>query len=123
MAFSLSIFGGFSSAHGWGEAVRPQVGMQATTSTFVDVVSELGQSARGLYITYPYMQIFKPKGVLRQLARSKMNAAVVDLKDDQGRISYRTEVEPFEPKVKVLPAIALGKSFDSFSPALSWAMK
>lgn len=72
---------------------------EADKATFVDRVSEQGQTAHGLYMTYPYMHIFKAKGVIRQVQRARMNAAVLDLKDDQGRVSYRTEVGPLKPQV------------------------
>jgi hypothetical protein len=69
------------------------------SGTFVDKMTEQGQSARGLYITYPYLNIFKTQGVIRMLQRTHLNAAVIDLKDDQGRISFRTNVEQYKPQV------------------------
>jgi hypothetical protein len=68
-------------------------------ATFVDRVTEQGQRARGLYITYPYLHIFKPKGVIRMLQRARLDTAVVDLKDDAGRISFRTGVEQYKEQV------------------------
>lgn len=67
--------------------------------TFVDRMSLQGQQARGLYITYPYMQIYKSQGVARALKRARADTAVIDLKDDQGRISYRTRVQALLPQV------------------------
>ncbi len=66
---------------------------------FIDRVSVEGQRARGLYITYPYISIYKPSGVARMIKRAQLDTAVVDLKDDQGRISYRTEVGPLKPQI------------------------
>ncbi len=76
---------------------------EAPKSTFVDRVSEQGQRARGLYITYPYLNIYKPSGVINMLKRAKLDTAVIDLKDDAGRISYPTEVEAFKPQVVAAP--------------------
>jgi hypothetical protein len=71
--------------------------------TFVDRISERGQRARGLYTTYPYMRIYGAAGIARMVKRSRLDAAVVDLKDDQGRISYQTAVEAFQPQVVRTP--------------------
>jgi hypothetical protein len=70
---------------------------------FVDRVSSKGQGARGLYFTYPYLRRFKPSGIIGLLKRSRMDAAVIDLKDDQGRISYQTAVEPLGPQIVKSP--------------------
>ncbi len=72
-------------------------------ATFVDRVSEQGQRARGLYITYPYLNIFGSKGVIRMLKNARLDTAVIDLKDDAGRISYRTGVEALKPQVVSAP--------------------
>jgi len=70
---------------------------------FVDRVSSKGQGARGLYFTYPYLRRFHASGVTGLLKRSRMDAAVIDLKDDQGRISYQTEVGPLQPQIVKSP--------------------
>src|SRR5688572_4773088 len=72
---------------------------EQSSGTFVDKMSAQGQRARGLYITYPYLHLFKAKGVAGMITRSRMDAAVVDLKDDQGRISYTTKVAAFQPQI------------------------
>src|SRR4051812_37009619 len=51
--------------------------------TFVDRMTIHGQQARALYITYPYLHQFKTAGVARLVKRSHLDAAVIDLKDDQ----------------------------------------
>jgi hypothetical protein len=71
--------------------------------TFVDRLSPKGQRARGLYFTYPYVDIFKARGVTRTVSHARVDAAVIDLKDDQGRISYRTQVAAFAPQVVSAP--------------------
>jgi hypothetical protein len=73
------------------------------TATFVDRMSEQGQRARGLYFTYPYMRIFKAKGAAQLLKRSRLDTAVIDLKDDAGRVSFETEVEALKPQVVKTP--------------------
>jgi hypothetical protein len=77
----------------------PPAAQQLKPGTFVDKMTEKGQRARGLYITYPYAHIFKAKGIIRMLQRTRLDAAVVDLKDDAGRISFRTNVEQYKPQV------------------------
>ncbi len=64
-----------------------------------DLVTERGRSARGLYFSYNYVQRHGIDGVRRTLARAHMNAAVLDIKDERGRVSYRTRVAPFKPQV------------------------
>jgi hypothetical protein len=78
----------------------------ADKGTFVDRVTPKGQRARGLYFTYPYVEIFKAKGVKGLVSRSRMDAAVIDLKDDRGRISYATKVAAFQPQI-AKPALDL----------------
>ncbi len=86
-----------------GPGSAPIAKSRVEEGTFVDRMTAKGQRARGLYITYPYLHRFKAAGVSRLLARAKMDTAVIDLKDDQGRISYATEVEAFKPQVVSSP--------------------
>lgn len=72
-------------------------------NTFVDRVSSKGQGARGLYFTYPYLRRFQASGVIGLLKRSRMDAAVIDLKDDQGRVSYQTGVAALAPQIVKSP--------------------
>jgi len=76
---------------------------QPAEGTFADRVSVAGQRARGLYITYPFLRRFKASGVAGLVRRSRLDAAVLDLKDDQGRVSYRTEVAALAPQVVASP--------------------
>lgn len=64
-----------------------------------DTVSPQGKAARGLYFSYGYMQRFGARGVLRTLARTRMNSAVLDVKDSKGRITHRTHVKAFRPQI------------------------
>ncbi len=77
-------------------STRPQ-------STFVDRMSPRGQGARGLYFTYPHLRRFKAAGVAGLLRRARLDTAVLDLKDDQGRVSYRTAVAPLAPQIVASP--------------------
>lgn len=90
-----------AAAHRAALAYQPPSGV--TKTTFVDRVSLKGQRARGLYFTYPYLRVFGAKGVTGLLARSHLDTAVIDLKDDQGRISYRTGVAALAPQVVRTP--------------------
>jgi hypothetical protein len=75
----------------------------AAKTTFVDRVSAKGQRARGLYFTYPHVRVFGAKGVSGLLSRSHLDTAVIDLKDDQGRVSYRTGVPALAPQIVRTP--------------------
>jgi hypothetical protein len=57
-----------------------------------DVVSPQGRAARGLYFTGPYIRRYGVEGILRSLRQGNLNAAVIDLKDDQGRVLFDTQV-------------------------------
>jgi len=72
-------------------------------STFVDRVTPQGQRARGLYFTYPYLRRFGATGAAGLVRRARLDAAVLDLKDDQGRVSYATEVAPLAPQIVHTP--------------------
>src|SRR5690242_16188886 len=54
---------------------------EPANGTFVDRMSLKGQRARGLYFTYPYVDIFKARGVTRLISHARLDAAVIDLKD------------------------------------------
>ena len=71
--------------------------------TFVDRVSERGQRARGLYITYPFLRRFGASGVAKMVKRARLDAAVLDLKDDQGRVSFVTQVAPLAAQIVARP--------------------
>jgi len=102
--FLLSVVA--SAAQSQGDPAQILAATVATTprdepggNAFVDRVSSKGQGARGLYFTYPHLRRFKPSGIIGLLKRSRMDAAVIDLKDDQGRVSYQTAVEPLAPQI------------------------
>lgn len=57
-----------------------------------DPVSEQGRAARGLYFTGPYIRRYGVEGVIRSLRQANLDAAVIDLKDDQGRVLFDTHI-------------------------------
>ncbi len=57
-----------------------------------DPVSAQGRAARGLYFSGPYVKRFGAEGVVRALRRANLDAAVIDLKDDQGRVLFDSQV-------------------------------
>lgn len=65
---------------------------------FVDPVSEQGQKARGLYFNGPMQKHLGPKRIIATLRNAGMDAAVLDLKDGEGRVSYDTKVALVEPQ-------------------------
>lgn len=67
---------------------------------YVDVVSERGQNASGLYITGPFAQLKGPEGVARTIKKAGLNAAVIDLKDGAGRVTYDTKIPILQDQKK-----------------------
>lgn len=80
-------------------AVHRFLAASSQPARFEDPVSEQGRSARGLYFSYNYVQHAGAEGIRRTLLRARMNAAVLDIKDERGRVSYRTHVQAFKPQV------------------------
>ncbi len=70
------------------------VGAQRAPSD--DPVSTRVQSATGLYITGPYIRINGADGLIRLLTRSRMDTAVIDLKDATGRVNHDTAIAELE---------------------------
>jgi hypothetical protein len=74
----------------------------------VDHVSEKGQRARGLYFSAPVQKRLGASGIIKKLRSSGMDAAVLDLKDGEGRVSYDTQIAALQPQkrryVEDLPA-------------------
>jgi hypothetical protein len=64
----------------------------------IDPVSEQGQRARGLYFSAPVQKRLGARGIISSLRRSGLNAAVLDLKDGEGRVSYDTKIPSLQPQ-------------------------
>jgi hypothetical protein len=69
---------------------------------FVDVVSEQGQRARGLYFTELTVRRLGAKGIIHAVRSAGLDAAVIDLKDQDGRVGYDTHVEVLAPERQLL---------------------
>jgi hypothetical protein len=78
-------------------------GSSGEAASVRDEVTAQGKGAHGLYFSYGYLQRFGSRGVWRTLDRTRMNAAVLDVKDSSGRISHRTRVEALAPSVAERP--------------------
>jgi len=72
--------------------IPPPAALPPLPPPILDPVSEQGQRARGIYLTGPFIHRFGVAGVLRALQMARADAAVVDLKDGQGRVTYPTEI-------------------------------
>lgn len=62
----------------------------------LDPVTEPGQRARGIYLTGPFLRRFGVVGALRALETARADAAVIDLKDGQGRVTYATAIDDLQ---------------------------
>jgi hypothetical protein len=69
---------------------------------FVDVVSEQGQRARGLYFTELATRRLGASGIVRAVRSAGLDAAVIDIKDQDGRVGYDTQVEALAPERQLL---------------------
>ncbi len=65
-----------------------------------DPVSLRGQQAGGLYFTAQFLRRHGVEGVIRTVKRGRLDAAVIDLKDAQGRIGHQTDIEILKPQVE-----------------------
>jgi hypothetical protein len=74
-------------------------GVSEEHGAFADEMSAQGRGAHGLYFSYNYMRIFGWRGVLRTLERSRMNAAVLDVKDSAGRLGHKTKIPALKRSV------------------------
>jgi hypothetical protein len=61
-------------------------------SPYEDPVSKRGQQARGLYITASYARVLGTRGVIQTARANRMDAVVIDLKNDYGQVTFSTEV-------------------------------
>lgn len=61
-----------------------------------DEVSPQGQRARGLYFSAPMARRLGAAGIIKNLRGSRLDAAVIDVKDDAGRITFATELPEFQ---------------------------
>jgi hypothetical protein len=57
-----------------------------------DPVSAQGRTARGLYFSGPFVRRHGVEGMLAALRPGRMNAAVIDVKDGQGRVLFDSQI-------------------------------
>jgi hypothetical protein len=82
---------------------RQRTALRADTH-LEDPVSDQGRHARGLYFSAPYVHLRGVRGVISVLRGTGLDAAVIDIKDDQGRVSIDTDV----PELQASEAELLG---------------
>lgn len=70
--------------------------------SYYDPVTAAGIRAQGLYITGPFVKHFGATGVIHAVKGARLNAAVIDIKDDQARVTYRTNVDIYKPQSTAL---------------------
>ena len=64
-----------------------------------DEVSPQGQAARGLYFSGMRVRYLGAQRIADTLRRARMAAAVIDLKDGKGQVTYPTSIELLKPQV------------------------
>jgi hypothetical protein len=79
-------------------ALRPLARGPAADDALIDPVSEQGQKARGLYFSAPVQKRLGARGIIAKLRQSGLDAAVLDLKDGEGRVSYDTKIAALQPQ-------------------------
>ena len=67
----------------------------------VDPVPHRGQTARGLYFNGPMVRRLGAAGIIRSVKGAGLDAAVLDLKDGQGRVMFDTRIEVLQPQKRI----------------------
>lgn len=70
---------------------------EAEAARWQDPMSELGQHARGLYLGALFVRNSGADAVIRTVQGARMNAAVLDLKDAEGRVHHDTQIPELMP--------------------------
>lgn len=78
-----------------------------------DTMTEQGRRARGFYITPMYLRGFGAERTAAAMKRGKMDAVVIDMKDDLGQLTYPSKIALGEKQKNVLisDAGAMVKTF------------
>jgi hypothetical protein len=111
--------GALSPQAGWAERARavaaPKAALQpvahelAAGNRMIDRLSEQGQRAHGLYFNAPVQHRLGAKGIIRTLRSAGMDAAVLDFKDGEGRVTWDTKIPSLKAQrhlyFKDLPAM------------------
>ena len=100
---TADVAGNREAAEGEAEVALPLLPDELPdVDTYVDVVSEKGQKARGLYLSGPKIAALGVRKLVAELRRARMDAAVIDLKDEKGRVTFPTSIPDLRPQVEVL---------------------
>ncbi|HEX2675040.1 MAG TPA: putative glycoside hydrolase [Polyangiales bacterium] len=73
------------------EAVHPAAQPREVID-YTDPVSPLGQNARGLYFNADVVAAIGVRDLIRIVKSARMNALVIDLKDERGRVHFDTKL-------------------------------
>jgi hypothetical protein len=66
-----------------------------------DPVSLKGQGARGFYFNKDVVKAIGAEGVINVVRNARMNAAVIDMKDEKGHVSFPTQVPDLQKNRRV----------------------
>lgn len=80
-----------SAARGATDVVHPAAAVDADVDYF-DAVSSAGRDARGLYFSAEVAAVLGAEGMARVVKNARMNAAVINLKDERGHVSFDTKL-------------------------------
>jgi hypothetical protein len=81
--------------HPYGPKAYPDRGLE-------DRMTEQGRRARGFYITPMYLRLFGPERTAEAMKRGKLDAVVIDMKDDLGNLVYPSKIPLGQKQVQVL---------------------
>jgi len=79
-------------------ATRPLARTLVADEPLIDPGSEQGERARGLYFSAPVQKRLGARGVIGKLRKLGLDAAVLDMKDGEGRVSYDTQIPALQPQ-------------------------
>jgi hypothetical protein len=82
--------------------LRPYTAKSYPDHGLVDVMSEAGRKARGLYITPMYLFRMGAERTAAAVSKAHLNAVVIDMKDDNGNLVYPTRIPLGEKQRYVL---------------------
>jgi hypothetical protein len=71
---------------------------EAHTQDVADAVTPAVRQSHGLYITGPAVRMSGPDGIVAMIHGSRMDTAVIDLKDAAGRVHWDTHIAALEPQ-------------------------
>jgi hypothetical protein len=78
--------------------LRPYTAKTYPDHGLVDVMSDAGRKARGMYITPMYLWSKGAERTAEMVSRGTLNAVVIDMKDDNGNLVYPTKIPLGEPQ-------------------------